>query len=194
MQFRSLFDPSAGLPDLAIPKFPQKSTEIFDSVDEVVYYIAGALCSALMKNSERCRKTDRARASLFGTFVGTWKRAKAEKSGLPIGLVDRRSEGALLYPSCPFFRVVRLLEHAYSELLTLQNMVSYGGGLTCIKKVRDLITKWQPFLDAFQECLDPVRECAEAAMGDFKSDALLLKVQGYYMRVRGKDAVKTIVR
>lgn len=83
MQFRSLFGPSAGLPDLAIPKFPQKSTEIFDSVDSVVYYIAGALCSALMKNSERCRKTDRTRASLFGTFVGAHTKAGESREKRP---------------------------------------------------------------------------------------------------------------
>jgi hypothetical protein len=192
-EFRLLFGPSAGLSNLTIPPIGNGSPDIHTGFNEVLYYLAGAMASALITSGQRCYRTDRKRSSLFATFAAkhTLTLESAKKQGLPTGLVQKRSHGSLLYPSRLLYRVICLLEHAYSQLLTLKNVISYGGSL--VKQIRDLLTKWPVFLKAFNECLEPVRKSAEEAGNDFDSRPLLLKMQEYYMRVRGKDAVKTIV-
>ena len=194
-ELRKCFGLSAGVADLDIPPYhDHDGTQLGLAVQSTLYYIAGAMMSTLQKLAGRTARTNSSLSEELTVFCArnTVKRADAEADKLPCVLVSSRSEGKLLYSSASFFRFVLAIEFAYSRLLTMEHLIAYGGEL--LNAVRSLTSNW-PFLkEAFEECASAAREQAAMEENTFDRENLIIeKLLRLYMRIRGKDAVKTIV-
>jgi len=192
-QFRKSFGPKSITGALAIPEFPDNEPKN-ELVQQTICYIAGGALSALQKASTACENSDPTRSSLFTSFVAKHSITKksAEVSGVPIRLIVARSNGSLIFPSHEVYSLVVLIEHAFSNLLTMENVLAFGGKI--ISEVYRLTRESKAIKAAFDTCMAPVREVARAAGYTGVNGAPLLeKVLKLYMRIRGKDAVKTLV-
>jgi len=88
--------------------------------------------------------------------------------------------------------LIVLIKHAFSNLLTMKNVLSFGGEI--ISEVFRLTRGSDAIKAAFETCMGPVREIARSAGYTGVDGAPILeKVLKLYMRIRGKDAVKTLV-
>ena len=106
-------------------------------------------------------------------------------------IVDR-SNGGLIFPSLEMFSLIVLIEHVFSSLLTMENVLAYGGEI--ISELYRLTRESVEIQEAFDTCMGPVRETARSSgFTGVDGAPLLEKVLKLYMRIRGKDAVKTLV-
>ena len=99
-ELRKCFGLSVGVADLDIPLYDDHDgTQLGLAVQSTLYYIAGAMVSALQKLAGRTARTNSSLSQDLTVFCArnTVKRADAEAIGLPCGLVSSRSEGKLLY-------------------------------------------------------------------------------------------------
>jgi hypothetical protein len=193
VELRRCFGPSAGLGMLEIPPYDH-SEQPHRLVRETLFYIAGAMLSALLRFSKRCARTMPNLSRTFTAFVAkhTLRPDVATAQGLPTALVKSRSAGSLLYASLDFYSLVIMIEHAYTALLTISNVVAYGGSL--VRSVFDLTLKWPDLAVVFETCMAPLRNMTFDTEGDeLSSSELLTKLLRLYMRIRGKDAVKTLM-
>ena len=192
-QFRQLFGPTRMAGNLSIPSFPDISP--FNGyVELTLSYIAGSAVSSIWKAGNHCEVTDSIQSKLFTSFAATHSLTQdsALKCGVPVKLIVARSKGSLLFPSFEFYSLIRLIEHAYSHLLTMENVLAFGGAI--ISEVHRLTLNSAPIIEAFELCMRPVREVArKAGFTGVESKPLLEKVLRLFMRIRGKDAVKTLV-
>ena len=198
-EYRRCFGGDASVSDLRIPDYPEGSPTddsdalVSEATNRTLYYIAGAALPALWKLSERCLKTNAAFSALLVSFVSSnsLTSAAATMEGLPTGLVSDRNKAALIFASSAFFRIILLLEFAYSSLLTMSNVISFGGSI--VKKVRILTSGWSLLRTAFDLATAESRRHAESLGIRFDGTPQLTKLLQLYMRIRGADVVKTIV-
>jgi hypothetical protein len=100
-----------------------------DPVQQTLSYIAGAALSALRKAVTACENSDPAQSKLLKTFVGTHSITKedAVASGVPVDLIAARSKDLLIFPSREVYELIVLIEHSYSNLLIIENVLAFGG-------------------------------------------------------------------
>ena len=191
---RLRFAPSAR-EALTIPNAPSDviTNKIFD---QTIYYVAGWLLSCVFDMIEK----DCALESMLTTFVSknslTCQEAKDLK--LPCELVDSRNRGKLLYPSYAMYALVVQIEFAFSSLLTMPNLIAYGGKL--ISATLDAIMNSDAISLALHECMRPVYDAALEALEQtacnvqgLEARCVLDCILQKYIRMRGKDMVKSIL-
>lgn len=158
-------------------------------VAQVLYYISGYLLSALIKSSKRSH------CPLFDMFVvhNSFKTAnEARSDGLDPTLVVLRNQGSLIYSSKEFYKLVCTLEHGFSYLLTMPNVVAFGPAI--IAKATEAVSSWSPLQNTLDACLMPIREkLSETGFTDIDVDPLLKLLMKAYMRMRGRDFVRTLL-
>ena len=192
-QFRKLFGPRGTARALVIPPFPGNEANS-ELVQQTLAYIAGGALSALQKASTVCEDSDSTLSALLKTFVATHSITKksAGASGVPMKVIVDRSNGGLIFPSLEMFSLIVLIEHVFSSLLTMENVLAYGGEI--ISELYRLTRESVEIQEAFDTCMGPVRETARSSgFTGVDGAPLLEKVLKLYMRIRGKDAVKTLV-
>ena len=192
-QFRQSFGPSRMAGAMTIPPFLDNEPSS-DPVQQTLSYIAGAALSALRKAVTACENSDPAQSKLLKTFVGTHSITKedAVASGVPVDLIAARSKDLLIFPSREVYELIVLIEHSYSNLLIIENVLAFGGEV--ISEVYRLTRESNEIKEAFDACMGPVCRIARAAgCADVEGAPVLEKVLKLYMRIRGKDAVKTLV-
>jgi hypothetical protein len=162
-------------------------------VSAVIYYISGFELSALITRANK----DPTHQALFNAFSATHTlhMREAIAQDLPVTLVQRRhrTRGSLLFASKDFFYFVVLVEQAFSSLLTMENILAHGARL--VSRAHELIRTNELVGAAFEICMLPVHEDAACKSGIqfIDSAPLLLQLLKTYVRLRGKDFVKTLV-
>jgi hypothetical protein len=188
-EFRQCFS-NAALCALSIPDLTSLPAQS-PGVSAVIYYISGFELSALVT---RASKND-THKTLFTAFSAchTLNMTDAVAQNLPVSLVQSRSRGSLLYASEDFFDFVVLAEKAFSSLLTMENIIAHGARL--VSRAHELVMNNELVVEAFENCMLPVLEDAASKSGIqfIDSTPLFVQLLKTYVRMRGKDFVKTLV-
>lgn len=188
-EFRQRFS-NAALCTLSIPDLTTMPPQS-PGVSAVIYYISGFELSALITRANK----DPTHQALFNAFSATHTlhMREAIAQDLPVTLVQRRTRGSLLFASKDFFDFVVLVEQAFSSLLTMENILAHGARL--VSRAHELIRTNELVGAAFEICMLPVHEDAACKSGIqfIDSTPLLLQLLKTYVRLRGKDFVKTLV-
>jgi len=154
-QIRLRFAPSAGMvltiPNISSVAIPNQLLR------QTIYYVTGWVLSCLYDES----KLDIEIAPLLVIFIAkqTLTSHQAQELKLPFELVASRTRGGLLYPSSDMFALVLEIEHAFSSLLSMQNLIAFGGSL--MTAVLDVVMKSDAISFALHQCMIPVYETAQ---------------------------------
>jgi hypothetical protein len=91
------------------------------------------------------------------------------------------------------FALILEIEHAFSSLLSMQNLIAFGGSL--MTAVLDVVMKSDAISSALHQCMIPVYETTqrESACSQPEPKLLLERIVNKYIRMRGKDMVKSIL-
>ena len=160
-------------------------------VAEVLYNISGYMVSSLLK-AVALKRTQW--PDLFETFVTVHSISPHDATlrSLPAGIVRNTSRGKLIYASSEVYELTLRIEHAYSECLTMPNVIAFGPKL--LSKVHGLALESQPIREAFEECMLLVHEqTANAQVSFIDSTPLLQHFLRMYVRMRGKDFVRILL-
>ena len=196
-EFRFGFSDQARL-ELEIPKhFDEAGDLLFPTpinalVEQTLYYITGYLLKAMKSHGSRQKANTTVKAA-FDMFVATHEisHSDAKAAKLPVRLILLKSDGSLHYPSNELYRLVCYMEHAYHSLLTLKNIIVLGSDILAI--VDNLIQSDPAINDLFQKCMVSVREEAAIELTTDDETALLKFILDLYLKLRGKDFVKTLL-
>jgi hypothetical protein len=188
-QIRLRFAPSAGMvltiPNISSVAIPNQLLR------QTIYYVTGWVLSCLNDES----KLDIEIAPLLVIFIAkqTLTSHQAQELKLPFELVASRTRGGLLYPSSDMFALILEIEHAFSSLLSMQNLIAFGGSL--MTAVLDVVMKSDAISSALHPCMIPVYEATqrESACSQPETKLLLERIVNKYIRMRGKDMVKSIL-
>ena len=188
-QLRLRFAPSAGMV-LTIPIIPTVKTPN-QLLRQTIYYVTGWVLSCLYDDS----KCDIEIAPLLIIFIAkqTLTLHQARERDLPFELVASRTRGGLLYPSSDMFDLVLEIEHAFSSLLSMHNLIAFGGSL--MTTALDAVMKSDAISFALHQCMIPVFEAAhrESLCNQPDPRLILERIVNKYIRMRGKDMVKSIL-
>lgn len=185
-EFKKCFTSYTGT-ELAVP---EARHEKFDPlVEQTLYYISGYILSSLTKEDARRPSAVRS-AFVVGNSI---THAAAEISSLPHALITARSRRSLIYASSEIYSLVKRLEQIYSSLLTTPNLASHGGAL--LKKVDDLAAEDETVKDRYSDACLNMMDILEGdgIMHMPDMGPVLLRILQLYMRLRGKDCVKTLM-
>ena len=105
------FSSSAVAETFQVPSYQHPPKPVLD----VLYYISGWLLSSMLKSDSKSPNP------LFLMFYvhNRCTPQEAEKRGLPTYLVKIRDRGSLINSGKPFLKLICLIDHAFSNILTL---------------------------------------------------------------------------
>jgi hypothetical protein len=90
------------------------------------------------------------------------------------------------------FDLVSKIEHAFSSLLTMKNLIAFGGSL--MTAALDAVMQSYAIALSLSECMHPVYEAAKReALNQPESRSILERIVNKYVRMRGKDMVKSVL-
>jgi len=181
-QFRKSFEPIGMAEALTIPPFLGNGSS-GELNHQMLAYIAGGALTAMREAAYE--DLDPSHSSLLLSFVDVHSVRKdiAEASGVPINLIAARNNDSLIFPSREMYSLVVLIEHAFSSLLSMENVLAGG---TLLSEVYHFTRESNAMPEAFDACMEPVRRAARAGeYADVDSGTLLEKVLKLYMRIRG---------
>ena len=123
---------------------------------QTIYYVTW-VPSCLYNES----KLDIEIAPLLVIFIAkqTLTSHQAQELKLPFELVASRTRGGLLYPSSDMFALILEIEHAFSSLLSTQNLIAFGGSL--MTAVLDVVMKSVAISSALHQYMIPVYETTQ---------------------------------
>lgn len=188
-RIRQSFAPGASF-RLVIPTFDVREPLYNSLVQQTLYYISGYLLSSLYSKFRR--------GSPVGVHLDVFVACHsitaemAKKDSLPIGFVETRTKGSLIFSSRSIYELVLHFEHACSSLLTTKNLIAQGGSL--VAKVMDRISESGEISSAFAECMKPILgSYAKEHITAADSALIFQMVLITFIKMRGKDLVKSIV-
>ena len=184
--FKNSFS-SLALAELTVP--PESDVGLDPIEQQTLYYISGFIVSSLFKMAKRTRSTVM-EAFARGNSI---PHSNAVEQGLPHECVTAKSRGYLIYASDELFLLTKRLEQIYHHNLTTEKLLSHGGGL--VGKVDRLVegdrTVKQHFDDTCLLMMDVLESDGIHDMPDCQPT--FRRILQAYMRLRGKDCVKTLM-
>jgi hypothetical protein len=185
-RIRLCFVPSAGM-RLTIPSVRSVPNRL---VCQVLYYISGWLLSIILKESQHDNPTSLDLA--FFVAKNTITPEQAKELNMPYELVASRTRGLLLYSSPDMYNVVLELEHSFMSLLTMSNLIAFGGSL--VSAALDSILESGTLSLALEVCMLQLNEAAKNQSRPYPNRRPILElIVNKYFRMRGRDMVKSIL-
>jgi hypothetical protein len=186
--FRHCFAPSAML-DLSIA--PYKGAENPNMlVRQTLYYISGYLLSSVYEKDGSSSPLVIPLRILVAAHSISVEEAKA--LNLPMELVTLRTSGSLIYSSLEMFNLVLILEHSFSSLLSLANIIAFGSEI--MSRVQSVIMESDDISWAFDSVMRVVDEHAKKRYVSIPDPRpILRRILDAYVKMRGKDLVKSMM-
>ena len=111
---------------------------------------------------------------------------------MPYELVASRTRGSLLYSSPAMYDVVLELEHSFYSVLTMTNLIAFGGSL--VSAALDLVLESHALLLALEVCMFQLDKAADEQNRSYPNRRPILElIVNKYFRMRGRDMVKYIL-
>lgn len=185
-RIRLSFAPSAGML-LTIPSIRSVPNRL---VCQVLYYISGWLLSIMFNESKR--DTPISVDLVFFVAKNSITPEQAKELDMPYELVASRTRGSLLYSSPAMYDVVLELEHSFYSVLTMTNLIAFGGSL--VSAALDLVLESHALLLALEVCMFQLDKAADEQNRSYPNRRPILElIVNKYFRMRGRDMVKSIL-